>query len=458
MCAAVASPLGEMLDKDVRDHEPRLLTMPQGIVRQCLDGAPLINPSESCDPPPDVFIPVLPEESRHVGNCVRKVNASAKPIGAEQARVYAAKHGKNVRGRCDGLVYDDSFPGYSPLLWEHVACAPYGAHGSHRFFLESVSQKGVSHLVDVCYRPSKFLPAAVREHSQHCLTAHSNVRETECAAGLMVGVGDRLGYSGFHETFKVIDSQANSLLDAGMHAAGDCFQSHFCGRAAGWEEMMSRQKSLWPGREGATCPKSWFVSHCYGGAKHCDLDGDRSFAVWHSSGLGKSGPWWFLFPNHGLAVQIVDCTWISWDGRVTPHCTAVPYHVSPEECLFSLMCTLPGRLCHFIERKQHGLEQLQQQQSQSRTAACMFQQIREAYQVLGPAQKLHVLVREVLPAPAHMAGKKRALIRWGRQHVRFAKHVVLECDMSSVWVKDVNNSKCTQLSRHEVNNLVTWAE
>ena len=93
----------------------------------------------------------------------------------------------------------------------------------------------------------------------------------------------------------------------------------------------------------------------------------------------------------------------------------------------------------------------------------MYTQIREACQVLGrPAQKLTVLVREVQPAPASMAGKKRALIRWGRQHVRFVKHHVLECDMSAtggfVWVRDVNNAKCRQLSRHEVNNLVTWAQ
>ena len=93
----------------------------------------------------------------------------------------------------------------------------------------------------------------------------------------------------------------------------------------------------------------------------------------------------------------------------------------------------------------------------------MYTQIREACQVLGrPAQKLTVLVREVQPAPASMAGKKRALIRWGKQHVRFVKCHVLECDMSAiggfVWVRDVNNSKCRQLSRHEVNNLVTWAQ
>ena len=365
---------------------------------------------------------------------------------------------KNIRGRCDGLVYDESFPGYNPVLWEHVALAPSAAQGSHRFLLESASSKGEAHVVDVCYRPSKFLPAAVREHSQYCLSAHGNVRETECAAGMMVGVGDRLGFSGYHESFKATDSEAHMLVRSGMLAAGDLFQSHFSGRSVGWEELMSHQEALWPGREGATSPQSCFVSYCYGGAKHCDLDGDRSFGVWHSCGLGRSGPWWFLFPDHGLAVQIVDCTWISWDGRVSAHCTAVPHHVDPEEGLFSMMCTLTGRLCDFLERKQHCLQQLQQQQSQTRKrkgAPCMFEQIREA---LGPTKKLLVLVREVKPAPAHMLGNKRALVRWGRDHARFAKHVVLQCDSASatVWVRNVSNSKCTALSRREVNNTVTW--
>ena len=439
----------------VRESPLNLLSGPQFPERQLTDET-LIPPSKSCEPPPiSKFIPLLPEDERHVGNVLHMSKGAQKVLTEQQAQNYSRQHSQNVRGRCDGLLYDAQYPGFSPVLWEHVAMAS-AEQGSHRFLLESA--KGGTHVVDVCYRHGKFLPAAVRQHTEFSLLKHSHVRVAERAVGLMVGVGDRLGFNGYLESFKVQDSHAHRQVQAGMYAAGECFASHFSGRNVGWEEMMSKQEALWPGKTGAKYPRCWFASNSYGGANHCDLDGDRSFAVWHSSGLGKSGPWWFLFPNHGLAVQIVDCTWISWDGRVTPHCTAVPYHVSPEECLFSLMCTLPGRLCHFIERKQHGLEQLQQQQSQSRTAACMFQQIREAYQVLGPAQKLHVLVREVLPAPAHMAGKKRALIRWGRQHVRFAKHVVLECDMSSVWVKDVNNSKCTQLSRHEVNNIVTWAE
>ena len=214
MCAAVAQ-LGDESETGVF-HEPipNLITVPQpqGTVRQWADGAPLIAPSKSCDPPPEIFIPVLHEDSRHVGNCLRQPNGSLKPLSAEQAHLHAAKHSKNVRGRCDGLVYDESFPGYNPVLWEHVALAPSAAQGSHRFLLESASSKGEAHVVDVCYRPSKFLPAAVREHSQYCLSAHGNVRETECAAGMMVGVGDRLGFSGFHEAYKATDSQALSLI------------------------------------------------------------------------------------------------------------------------------------------------------------------------------------------------------------------------------------------------------
>ena len=38
----------------------------------------------------------------------------------------------------------------------------------------------------------------------------------------------------------------------------------------------------------------------------------------------RVGSWYLLFPRHGLAIELCHGCWISWDGRVQPHCTAVP--------------------------------------------------------------------------------------------------------------------------------------
>ena len=68
----------------------------------------------------------------------------------------------------------------------------------------------------------------------------------------------------------------------------------------------------------------------------------------------KSRHWWLLFPQHGVAVQLMHGTWVSWDGRSAPHCTAVP-DVAAGDCLMSLFCSLPADAVGVLERGRRGV-------------------------------------------------------------------------------------------------------
>ena len=75
------------------------------------------------------------------------------------------------------------------------------------------------------------------------------------------------------------------------------------------------------------------------------------------------GGWWFLFPNHGVAVELAHGTWMSWDGRVQPHCSSVPCFAEDDE-LLSLFASLPNNLCSVFEREQACGDAIKARQAQ----------------------------------------------------------------------------------------------
>jgi hypothetical protein len=69
------------------------------------------------------------------------------------------------------------------------------------------------------------------------------------------------------------------------------------------------------------------ISGLAGNCPHTDaMDILTSFGIWvkHYPSLG-GGSWWFLLPEHSVAVEIGNGTGISWVGaEVLAHCTIVP--------------------------------------------------------------------------------------------------------------------------------------
>ena len=67
---------------------------------------------------------------------------------------------------------------------------------------------------------------------------------------------------------------------------------------------------------------TYAVSNSLTNSSHIDSDASRSFAVFYQKErpVGKG---WFLFPNHGLAIECSDTPLvIGWDGRIMKHCSA----------------------------------------------------------------------------------------------------------------------------------------
>jgi hypothetical protein len=137
-----------------------------------------------------------------------------------------------------------------------------------------------------------------------------------------------------------------------MEQAGRAFIRRWTGARVEFEQLLEDQQRLW-GAKSRPWPLCWDMSDGLGNAMHVDPDGHRSYAVWLSA-LGHAGAsrsWYLLFPRHGLAIELCHGCWISWDGRVQPHCTAVP-DVAEGDRLMSLFCSLPANAMNVLERAQ----------------------------------------------------------------------------------------------------------
>ena len=84
---------------------------------------------------------------------------------------------------------------------------------------------------------------------------------------------------------------------------------------------------------------SYAASIGLGNPAHFDR-GDRHqcFAWWVRAmpHLNPPTEWWFLCPDVGLAVKLVDGTCGSWNGKKVRHCTGVPVGISEGDDLLSL--------------------------------------------------------------------------------------------------------------------------
>ena len=169
----------------------------------------------------------------------------------------------------------------------------------------------------------------------------------------------------------------------------------------------------------------------------------RSFAVWlRAKPDGCACGWYFLFPEHGVAVVLAHGTWMSWDGRVQPHCSAVPC-VPEGDRLLSLFASLPANLCSVFEREQACGGAIAARQARDadpayhRTvgsgSAGVFQQL----DVGTP-----VMLRWVPEVPAGLGrmGKRR----WGQSYFRW-----VACKGPDAWTRPFHPRNSRDLTHRE---------
>ena len=146
------------------------------------------------------------------------------------------------------------------------------------------------------------------------------------------------------------------------------------------------------------------------------------------------GGWWFLFPKHGVAVELAHGTWMSWDGREQPHCTAVP-QVEDNDKLLSLFASLPNNLCSVFEREQACGDVIKKRMEQDTDGPWLGSH--------GIFLQLHVGIRVMLrwvpDAPEHLS--KRGKRRYGQSYFRWlaCRVVALDHNKCTVEVREVKS-------------------
>ena len=240
------------------------------------------------------------------------------------------------------------------------------------------------------------------------------------------------------------DGQDTHELELAKEHMGDLFREVFVGEGVEYEEMLEEQQRLWPASvEGR--PRHWDISRNLGNAEHIDPDGWRCYAVWGSDQPpGASASWFLLFPHHSLAIALGHGTWVSWDGRVQPHCTAVPQVAAGDE-LLSVFCSLPARLIKVAERALAGDNQLKERHASHLGCSSHGAQgeLASLYRLAGKGSGRayfdtmfvgrRVLYRVALSYPSKTSGKEKEpppaeLKRWGKNNHRFVEATVVEVE------------------------------
>ena len=122
----------------------------------------------------------------------------------------------------------------------------------------------------------------------------------------------------------------------GLSSAGNRFNEEFSNRHVFYKETLAIQDDMWvPHQKIPTGTACWIVSIDLGNPLHRDDDHSRSYAGWFCPEEISNRSAWFLFPEWGVAIELCNNTWISWDGRNCAHCSSVP-HLSNSNHLYSL--------------------------------------------------------------------------------------------------------------------------
>ena len=294
----------------------------------------------------------------HLGNKYPKGNKyKGQFITQEDARSLT-----NVfrRRQIPSLLYDQQVEGFDPTTWPfcipstdsaRLYLQPLNGHGNLHSNLVHVHRSNDDHENDFLY---KTISKLIRERNP--------IRNTNGwdNVGLMAGVGEHLDWHGQHTDF-VLKPQfrtrwSNEEEKLTMNKCGKIFEAQFRDKCVGYGLMIKHQKYLWPKEcpdKVTDVPRCWTVSKNLGNELHNDDDADRSFAVWvnkNKKGQRQSKSWYLLFPEWGVAIELCEGTWISWNGSSCGHCTAVPDLADDDE-LLSLFCSIPKNLRNHLLRK-----------------------------------------------------------------------------------------------------------
>ena len=139
-------------------------------------------------------------------------------------------------------------------------------------------------------------------------------------------------------------------------------------------------------------------------------------------------------------------TYVSWDGREQPHCSAVP-DVASGDRLLSLFCSLPANAMRVQERTLVASKALRE-----RAGVTTFERLE---------LEQRVMYRAVQKRPhGKKAMSKSEERRWGKLHHRFVRVCVVALSENAATVRDESSGSRSVFTKCQVNNLVVigWDE
>ena len=287
----------------------------------------------------EVKILPAPVEVPHLGDNYPRGNVYKGVSIAQEQAVELVPDGKC--GQVVGLLYNPSMVGCTPETW------PFVVTKEQRLLLRQPEQDKPDILLDIHFSSDEHENLKLVSIAKELFQVHHNVRNGVEWKGMgnMYGMGDHLTYERKVKSYCLKKPSLNRQVKTQLAVIGDIFNKHFKHREVGFDNLLDKQKLLWPKQDKANLrARHWQGSESLANKEHNDNDAVRSYAWWGCHNPGKSHGWWLLFPRWGVAIALKHGTFVSWDGRECAHCSAVP-QVEEGDNLLSLFTSLPCNLC-----------------------------------------------------------------------------------------------------------------
>ena len=298
------------------------------------------------------MISYLGRNDRPRANCF-----NGGPITSDGSGGFGCGNGKGKYKKVPGLVFDVDYPHFDPSRWKcpiskdvthvNLELCVEGYDGveivtSYALHVHRHKNRDTSMLLSTC---------------ENIAANYSSVRNMGWGGvGGMFSAGYNVGFKGRvsrvalsskmkRKPCSIVHSMTNCLS-----IAGGIFQEEFGDENVGYDEMMRTQANMWPKhRKKLSAPASWIVSRDLGNPEHVDKDFSRSYAGWFTHHDIDNESAWFLFPEWGVAIELSNDTWISWDGVNCRHCSSVP-HLRENNHIYSLFTAITSKVYSTLDR------------------------------------------------------------------------------------------------------------
>ena len=300
------------------------------------------------------------------GNCYK-----GKPISQDNA-VKLKKH-NDKGGRVPGLLYDSSMPGFNLSEWNIVI--PKSVSECRLLLQPPAGDSGPGKIVHMhrggapkdLKKIHHTCSLIMDYHGDVCSGGSWDGMGSMCPAGDHLHLGERKQCA--INIKKGQDSSSiRNKIQSHLDSSGMILHDQFADKDVGFHEMLQLQHELWPKRKCHRGPACFNGSKNLGNPEHTDSnDHGRSYAAWVTKSPPHADTAWFLFPQWGVAIELCNGTFISWDGASCAHCTSVP-KVAEDSPIFSLFTALPRNLVNALSRQKSGQDQVVDRMARGNTS------------------------------------------------------------------------------------------